>query len=343
MNDPDGVLAGRLRSMIDAYQISQAIVVVAVLGVYDALADGPRSAGAIAQEVGVHPGALARLLHAAAAVGLLTHEGGEIFALTPLGHRLRRDDPDSVRAWAVHAGHPSMWAAWGHLLESVRSGESAFPKAHGTDVWDYRARHADAGQAFDEAMDASHDVAGAIVRGYHFGDAGCVVDVGGGYGSLLAAILVRHPALHGILLERPEVADRAGSALARAGVEGRCAVVPGDFFTGVPTGGGVYLLKGVLHDWDDDHARRILISCRRHMTPGSKLLVIERLVEDDADASARFMDLHMLVVHGGVERSSAGFARLLTSAGFALPRVIPTEAGLAILEVIPADEAASAG
>lgn len=330
-----GESLARLRTMIDGYQISQVIAVMADLGIADVLATGSQSAATIAAQTGADRNALTRLLHALASVDLVRHEGEDVFALTEMGSLLRGDDPSAVRAIAIHAGQPAMWAAWSHLLHSVQTGEPAFPHVHGTGVWEYRARHDDVGRVFAAAMAASPDVAEAIVRAYDFAATKIIVDVGGGTGGLLASILARRPDANGILLEQPEVAVEARVALDAAGGGERCAVVAGDFFATVPAGGDLYILKGVLHDWSDERAAQILAHCRRAMDQHATLLVIEGMIDDGANAFTRFMDLHMLVIHGGRERTGDDFARLFGHAGFLLRRMLPTETGLTILEAVP--------
>ncbi len=327
----------RLRSMIDAYQTSQVIATFATLGVADVLASAEHSPATIADKLGVDPGALNRLLRAAAELDLVRKDSEDRYVLTPCGHLLYQNDPNSVRAWAMHAGQPYMWEAWARLLQSVQTGAAAFPQVHGTDVWVYRARHPEAGRIFDGAMADSRDVAVAIADAYVFPETGTVVDIGGGCGTLLATILARRPALHGILLERQEVAERARTTLLEAGLGDRCTVAAGDFFTSAPERGDIYVLKGVLHDWDDLHAEQILRSCRGAMSPKSRLLVIERVAGSRFDLAACMMDLHMLVVHGGLERTEAHFKRLLESASFSIIQLSPTASGLTIIQARPSE------
>ncbi len=334
--DPPEALVSSPRFLIDAYQVSQSIAVMATLGVADALAVGHRTANEIATAVGAEVDALNRLLHALAIVDLVSVEGEDAFQLTPTGKLLCSNHSHSLRSWAIHAGQPSMWAAWSHLLYSVQTGEPAFPHVHGMEVWDYREQHPAAARAFADAMASSdEEVAAGIAAAYDFEWARVVVDIGGGRGALLASILARYPSLHGILLELPVISDRARTGLDKMEMSGRCRVVDGDFFESVPVGGDVYILKGVLHDWDDEHAQRILLSCRRGMGPGSVLLVIELVPDNEAGQFTRFLDLHMMVIHGGRERIRDDFRRLLHSAGFELRHVIPTAVGLAIIEAVP--------
>ncbi len=339
MTDAGRVERARLRAMIDGYQISQAIAVAARLGIADRLAEGPRSVVELAETTGSHPGSLLRLMRALAAVGVFTEarEGGERFGLTVLGEGLRSDVAGSSRAVAIHAGQGYMWAAWGELLHSVRTGEAAFRHVHGMSAWEYRERHSDAGEVFDRAMAATvDDVAAAIVDSYDFTDAGLIVDVGGGRGGLLAAILSACPGVRGVLFDRPRVLVEAGAVLEEAGVLDRCDVEAGDFFDGVPGGGDLYVLKGVIHDWGDGDAGRILGSCRRAMTAGTKLLVIDQVVPEDREPQpfTLFMDLHMMVIHGAEERTEGAYVTLLESAGFRLERVVPVLGAMMVMEAV---------
>ncbi|MEA2526694.1 MAG: hypothetical protein QOF73_3921 [Thermomicrobiales bacterium] len=268
----------QLRTMIDGYQVSQAIAVAATLGIADLLADGPRGVEEVARATGAHPRSLLRLLRALAAVGVFVEVEGEggVFGLTPIASGLRSDMGHSQRAAAMQAGEPGMWAAWGQLLHSVMTGESAFRYVHGMGAWEYRERNPVAGQLFDRAMlMAAQEVAAAIVAAYSFAEVECEVDVGGGRGVLLAEILAVYPNVRGVLFDQGHVVEAAESVLRAGGVLDRCAIEAGDFFDTVPEGGDVYVLKGVIHDWEDEDARRILESCRRVTRPGNRLLVIE--------------------------------------------------------------------
>ena len=338
MTEPRATDATRLRELIDGYQISKALAVVAELGIADLLADGPKHGDELAREIGVHPGALTRLLRALATIGVFAHEGDDRFALTPLAEHLRSDAAGSLKAMAMQAGHRSNWSAWGSLLHSVQTGESAFRHVHGISAWEYRERDPAAGTRFDDAMAATaQEVSVAILDAYDFAGAGRVVDVGGGRGALLAAILATHPAVRGILFDRPNVVAAAAPQLRAAGVADRCTIDGGDFLERVPIDGDVYVLKGVIHDWPDDAAKTILDNCRQAMGPDASLLVIEQVLPANGTTTpfARFMDLHMLVIHGAGERTAADFAELLATAGFRLTRIIPTETSLSIIEAAP--------
>lgn len=225
-----------LYRMTNAYQISQAIHVAATLGIADLLKDGPRGVDDLTAATGTNASALYRLLRALASVGIFV-EGDGHFGLTPLAEYLRSDVPASVRAWAMMIGRPYAWSTWAHLLDSVRTGEPAFPEIYGTSVWEYRAAHPEESAIFDAAMNTLSTAAvAAVVRSYDFSAMRLLVDVGGGQGEMLAGILAANPSLRGILLDQPHVVAGAAPLLERAGVADRCQVVGGSFVEQVPLG-----------------------------------------------------------------------------------------------------------
>jgi hypothetical protein len=336
MNEPNP--AGDLMRLVNGYQVSQAIHVAATLGIADRLKDGPRSADDLAAATGTHPGSLYRLLRALAAVGVFHEDGSQRFTLTPMGDCLRSDAANPVGPWAAFIGRPYFWQAWGHLLHSVRTGENAFQHVHCADVWKYRSEHAEEGAIFDRAMTAiSRGVIDAVVGSYNFGVFPCVVDVGGGQGALLAGILRSHRAVRGILFDQPHVVAGADELLRKAGVADRCEVVSGSFFERVPEGGDAYMLKAILHDWEDEAAVAILQACRRAIRPGRRLLVLERLIAPpNEQPDAKFSDLNMMVSPGGRERTREEFAALFAAADFRLVAVAPTGTRLSVIEGLPA-------
>lgn len=325
-----------LLTLINGYQMSQALHVAAALGIPNLLADGPRSVDELARETGVHAPSLYRLLRALAGIGVFQEDGGR-FNQTPLSEQLRTDISGSIGHWAVNVGQSHHWESWGHLLDSVRSGESAFQQIYGTSVWDYRATRPPEQAIFNTAMTAlSAGVVGAVVRAFDFSRVRVLVDVGGGEGSLLAAILDANPGLRGVLFDQPAVAEQARALLQRAGVAERCKVVPGSFFESLPAGADAYLLKSILHDWDDAQAVSILQRCRDAIARDGKLLVVERVIRPGNEPDpVKFSDLNMLVMLGGRERSADEFGGLYSQAGFRLTRVVPTETEFAIVEGVP--------
>lgn len=326
-----------LTRLANGYQISQALHVAATLGIADLLADGPRTSDDLAAAVAAHPRTLYRLLRALASVGVFHEDEEGRFALTPLGDCLRSDAPEPVGGWAAFIGRPYMWEAWGNLQQSVKTGENAFRHTHGANVWDYRARHPDESAIFDRAMTAnSRRNTEAVLAAYDFGRFGQVVDVGGGQGGLLAAILTRYPDARGILFDQPHVVARAERLLRDVGVLDRCEIVGGDFFAAVPEGGDAYVLRAILHDWEDAEATAILQTCRRAIPAAGRLLIVEWAVAPpNAGRDGKFGDLNMLVSPGGQERTRGEYAALFAAAGFHLTDVFETATGPSVIEGVP--------
>jgi hypothetical protein len=325
-----------LRSLVNGYQVAQAISVAATLGVADLLAGGPRTSDDLARASGADADALYRLLRALAAVGVLREEDGRVFALTELGQPLRTDVPGSLAGWAEFIGTPAFWQAWGALGHSVRTGENAFRHVHGTDPWSWRAERPDASAAFDRAMASlTGGVDQSLLAAYDFGQFGTVVDVGGGNGALLAALLGAFPTMRGILFDQPHVTSSAPAVLGGAGVADRCRIVAGSFFDGVPEGGDAYVLKSIVHDWEDPEATAIMQACRRAASDDAALLMIERDLGAPNEApAAKLSDLNMLVNPGGRERSLDEYTALLDAAGFRLVAATPTASGFSVFEAV---------
>ncbi|MDQ6601971.1 MAG: acetylserotonin O-methyltransferase [Chloroflexota bacterium] len=338
MEQPDITPSVALRRLVDGYQISQAIYVAATLGIADLLTDGPRTSDALAAATDADPGTLYRLLRALASVNVLREEEGHHFSLTPLGDCLRSDAPEPVRGWAAYSGRPYVWNAWADLLHSVKTGGNAFRHLHGMDVWEYRTGHPEENAIFNGAMTAlSRRATASVLATYDFARFGRVVDVGGGRGALLAALLARHPKMRGILFDLPHVVANAEQLLRDAGVADRSEVVGGDFFAAVPEGGDTYILRAILHDWEDTEATAILSSCRRAIGAEGRLLVIEWAVGPPNEGrDGKFSDLQMLVAPGGQERTPEEYGTLFAAAGFRLTEVFPTKTGHTIIEGVPA-------
>lgn len=317
--------------MINGYRVSQAMYVAATLGIADLLKDGSRTSDELGAATGTDADTLYRLLRALAAVGVLHEEEARRFALTQLGDQLRSDHPRSLAGWAAYVGRSYYWEAWGHLLDSVRTGENAFRLLHATDVWTYRSEHPEESMIFDRAMVAQTGASKqALLDGYDFSRFRTVCDVGGGYGTLLASLLGKYRTMNGILFDQPHVVANAGDVL--RDVAERCRVVAGSFFESVPEGADAYVLRAILHDWEDEHATRILRACRQAVNGGS-LLVIERVVGDsNEDLATKLSDLNMLVSPGGRERTVGEFSALFEVAGFELGSVTRTSSGFAVIE-----------
>jgi hypothetical protein len=324
--------------LIRSFQMSQAIHVAAELGVADLLKEGPRTSDDLALQTDTNPSTLYRLLRALAAIGFFEERADRTFALNTLGDTLRTDSPNSVHAWAVLIGQEYFWGSWGNLIKGIRSGANVFPQMHdGMDVWTYRAQLPELNEIFNKAMTSfSLAVAGGVVEAYDFSQFGLVVDVGGSRGALLAAILRSNPSVRGINFDQPHVVSDAD--LKASGVADRCELVGGDFFESVPAEGDAYVMKAIIHDWTDEESMRILKSVRAAVKPDSKLLLIELVVgAPNEGPQTKFMDLNMLVLPGGRERTEQEFAQLYEAAGFRLTQVIRVAPdGLCVIEGVPA-------
>jgi len=323
--------------MVSGFYVSRAIYVAARLGIADLLAAGPRSHGELAKATGTHASSLRRVLRLLASVAVFAEEADGSFALTPIGACLRTGVPGSMHAVALLFGGITD-KAWGDLLYSVETGDPAFNRVFGMDTFSYMAMHPDEAANFDKAMSGfTGQIAIAVAAAYDFSTFRMVVDVGGGNGTLLAGILKANRTLRGSLFEQPHVAERARELIRDSGLGDRCDVLGGDFFREVPGGGDAYILKHVIHDWDDERAKAILESCRRAMDPASKLLIVEGVYPPRIDASdesrgAASNDVNMLVCTGGRQRSEDEFRSLFHAAGLRLTRIIPTPARVGVIE-----------
>jgi O-methyltransferase domain/Dimerisation domain len=335
-HQPSGI--DTLRRLIIGYRLSQALHVAAVLGIADLLKDGPRHFDDLARSTKSHASSLYRLLRLLASVGVFTEQDEGRFALTPLAEPLRSDVPDSLRARAMFDGAQGNWGAWGNLFMSIKTGDPAIKHTFGKDLFGYLNDHPHEATIFNEVMAAQTSAATrAILDAYDFSEIGKLVDIGGGVGALLAAILNAYPSMRGVLYDQAHVAVDAKSRLAAAGVADRCETVGGDFFESVPTGANAYILKHILHDWDEEDCRRIIENCRSAITKDGRLLAIEVLnPPGDEPHYGKFVDLQMLVVtKGGRERTEAEYRHLFASAGFTLSRVVPTKSDVCLIEGRP--------
>jgi hypothetical protein len=331
-----------LYQLLTAHYVSHALYVAARLGVADHLANGPRHVDELAQATRAHGPSLNRLMRLLASAGVFTEEGPGRFALTPVGDWLRSDRPGSSRATALLFAGPTQ-RAWGALLYSVQTGEASFQHVTGMDPFQYFAQHPEEAAVFNDAMTAiSTQVANALPAAYDFSPFGTVADVGGGHGVLLGAILRANPAARGVLFELPPVAEGARKKIAALGLSGRCEVVGGDFFESVPAGADAYILKSVIHDWDDARGIQILKNCHRAMAPRGRLLLVEMVLPDRVGPSpwnqiVTGSDVNMLVNIGGRERTDGEFRSLFEAVGFRLTRILPIEGSVAcVLEGTPA-------
>ncbi len=307
-----------LHRLVNGYQVSQALHVLTALGIPDRLADGPCSSQDLAALVGASDEPLYRLLRAVAAIGVLEELPERRFALTELGEGLRSDVSASLAGWAAFVGRGYYWAAWSRLIDGVRTGGHAFRLEHGTDPWTYRRTHPEEIPVFNRAMNSvSGQLAASLVVAYDFSKFRTIVDVGGGGGALIAAILDRHPGVRALLFDLPHIVAETRGFIEQAGFAARCELVGGSFFDSVPAGGDAYVLKSVLHDWYDADVKRILEVCHQAMRPDAVLLVIERLLAPaNEGVEGKFSDLNMLVAAGGCERTIEEWDAVLRASRF---------------------------
>lgn len=319
--------------------VAQAISVAAKLGIADKLAAGPRSADDLATECACHARSLYRVLRALASIGIFAELADRQFQLTPAAEDLRSDSPHSMRYAAIMLGEPHHYRAWGNLHGAVQSGGIAFNEVFGVPVFEYFDRNAEADDVFNRAMtELSRNAHFAIIDAYDFSGIETLVDVGGGYGALLSAILLANPHLQGVLFEQPHVIDEGSEYLESHGAANRIRTAPGDFFQAVPEGGDAYILSTVIHDWNDDESVQILQNVRRAIRPDGRLLLVEQVLQGPNESDfGKFADLNMLVMTGGGERTEAEFRELYERAGFELLRIIPTRSSSAIIEGAPVD------
>jgi SAM-dependent methyltransferase len=321
--------------LVNAYRQSQCLRVAVRLQIPEGLADGSKTAADLADECGAHEPSLKRLLRALVALEILGEEQPGRYGLTVLGEQLRADLLGPI---AELFNSPVYWEAWVNLEHSVRTGDRAFDYTFGMRDWDYFAAHPDVGARFDAAMAANTGpVSKAVVSAHDFSRSAVVADIGGGDGTLLAEVLRRHQHIRGVLFDRPAVIERARARLREQGLADRVEFVGGSFLESVPPGADTYVLKSIIHDWMDSDAAIILARTRAAVEPGTHLVIVERVVPDQAGPDGLevfLMDLNMLVNNGGCERTGDEYRSLLAAAGFRLDRVISTAAGQSVLEAV---------
>ena len=341
-----------LQRLLIGYRVTQIISVAAQLGLADLLAERPMTARELADAVGAHPGALARMLRALVSVGVFAEldaapdaapdadRDAELdqrrFGLTPIGELLRETHPDSAHAQALFFGEDS-YRAWAEFGYSVQTGQPAFDMVFGAPHFTYLAAHPAESALFSRTMSANvRRAAAAVVAAYDFTAAQTVMDVGGGQGVLLAAILQAHATLHGVLFDMPGVVASAEPTLRAAGALERCSLVGGDFFAPIPASADIIILRQVLHDWDDAQCAAILRNCADALAPQGRVLAIEIVTDSGVAASQfAFLDLQMLTLNGGRERTRAEFERVFDAAGLRVTRIIPTQVAASIIEAEP--------
>ena len=324
--------------LITGFWVSRAIYVAAKLGLADLVKDSPKTADELARLTGTHSPSLYRALRALASVGVFTDDGRGRFAQTPLSETLRSDTPGSLRALAIVELGQEHYPAWGNLMHSVKTGEIAFDNLFKQNAWEYYAQNPEDASNFNESMRGLTEMVNvAVLEAYDFSGADKLVDVAGGTGRLISSILSAYPRMRGVLFDLPHVIAEAGPLLDAAGVRDRCETSTGDFFRSVPEGGDAYVMKWIIHDWDDEKSTAILKNIRRAMDEKGKLLLIEMVVpEGNQPDLSKFLDLDMMVMTGGRERTEAEFNSLLAASGFKLTRVVRTASPICVIEAVRA-------
>lgn len=333
MADDRQTAAATLRQMLTSFWQTLSLYAAAELEVADAIAGGANEIGEIARRTGTDEGSLYRLLRALASVGVFKETRARTFEQTPMSDLLRKDVPGSFHGLALFIGR-AMIGAWSEIVHSIRTGEPAFDKKFGMPMFAHLEQHPDLAAIFDGAMTGQTVMIGrAIAAAYDFRGFRTIVDVGGGKGALLTTILPAAPQARGINFDQPSVVDRARSYIAAAGLSQRCQAIGGDFFAEVPSGADAYLLKFVLHDWDDDRCVTILRNVARAMNSDAKLLIIESVIPPGNDLyPGKFMDINMLVITGGRERTESEYRALLDHAGLTIGRIIPAHPLASVIE-----------
>jgi hypothetical protein len=305
---------------------------IAQLGIPDLLANGAKSTDELARATETHEPSLYRVLRALSAVGVLNEQPGHRFELTPVGALLKRG-PGSMRGIVLWLNDPRHDRAWDEMLHSVRTGKTGAEKAWGMGIFEYLQKHPDFSEIFNDAMTSlSGNNVKAVVAGYDFAGIKKLMDVGGGHGALLEGILEKNPSMSGVIFDLPHVVEGARKSLKERGLDRRCEAVGGDFFKSVPSADAI-IMSHIIHDWDEEHARKILESCRKALPPHGKVLLVETVVTPPNQFStAKLLDLEMLVMAGGRERTEDEYRALFASAGLKLARVVPLPSGQSVLE-----------
>ena len=328
----------QLVNMGRAFMVSRVVYAAAKLGLADELAEGPRSAAELADRLKVHAPSLHRLMRMLAGLGVLTEQDAQRFALTPLGAALETGAPGAARSSLLWFGGPWASGAWDHIMYSLETGKSGMEKAHGMPLFDCLAQHPEFASLFSQMLMGLHSgEPPAVADAYDFSGFGTVVDVGGANGNMLAAILSRHAGPRGLLFDRAHVVSDAPALLEARGVSERVTIEAGDFFESVPAGGDAYVLSHVIHDWTEEQCLTILGHCRKVMKPNGRLLLVEMVIPPgDGPHPGKLLDMTMLLMTDGQERTEAEYASLLDKAGFRLTRVVPTKSAASVVEAVPA-------
>jgi len=323
----------QLDQMITGYWASQAIYAAAKFGIADLLKDGSRSVEQLAEASSTNAEALYRLLRALASIGIFSESSPREFSLTPLAKPLRSDVDGSKQALALMSGD-EQFRAWAEIKYSIQTGKTAFEKVFGKPIFDYLSEKPDKARIFDAAMTGIHGrETGDVLDAYDFSGIEVLADIGGGNGSNISSILKQYPTMKGVLFDLPHVVERAKERIDAAGVLDRCQLIGGNFFESVPKGADAYLMRHIIHDWNDGKSLTILRNCHSAMRAKSKLLVVESVIPSGNERFAgKFLDLVMLLIPGGKERTESEYRTLFNEAGFDLTRIVPTNTELSIVE-----------
>ena len=326
----------QLVQMSSAYWVSQLVHAAAELSLADHLAGGPRTAAELAEQIGADPRSLYRLMRSLAALDLFVEGDGERFSLTPLGSALRADAPSSARSSVLSLSGDWMVESFQQLAHTVRTGETGFDKARGMPVFEYLQTSPREAEMFVEMMVGFHGAEpAAVAAAFDFSGIGTLVDVGGSSGNMLAAVLPHVPQARGVLFDLPHVVAQESAPLHEAGLQDRVSAVGGDFFAAVPPGGDAYLLSHIVHDWSEERALTVLRNVAAVMGPDSRLLLVEMVLpEGGTPHPGKMLDMVMLAVSGGQERSAQEYADLLARAGLRMVRVVPTASAVSVVEAV---------
>jgi O-methyltransferase domain/Dimerisation domain len=326
----------QLIQMATGAWVARTLHAAATLGLADQLAGGPKSATELARPMRVHAPSLHRLMRTLASLGILAENTERRYALTTLGAALKTNAPGAARSTMLALGSPWAQSAWDHLVYCVQTGKTGFEKAQGMPLFDYLARHPEDASLFNETIVGFHgQEPPAIATAYDFSTFNTIVDIGGGTGNLLAAILSRYVGLRGVLFDLPHVLAEAPALLRAKGVSDRVTIEAGDFFKSVPAGGDAYVLSHIIHDWDEDQCLTILAHIRKVMNSAGRLLIAEMVLPaGDEPHPGKMLDMAMLVWPGGQERTLVEYDHLLSKAGFHLTRVVPTNSAVNIVEAV---------
>jgi hypothetical protein len=324
--------------LISGFWISRALYIIAKLGIPDLIAEQPRGVDELAQATDTHSGALARIIRALVSVGVLAETTDGRVSLTPLSEVLRTNVPGSVRWFTISELGEEHYPAWGDLMHSVKTGEIAFDHVFGMDIWEFFRTHPDNARLFNDSMSGMTAAANeAILAKYDFSPIKKMVDIGGGHGGLITSILKANPGMTGILFDAAVVIEGAVPRLQASGVGDRVEAVAGDFFKQVPAGADGYILKWIIHDWDDERATTILRNIRSGIASDGRVLIADVVLPESSEPHfGKFFDLNMLVMTGGKERTAKQFEQLLQNSGFQLTNVVKTESPFGIVEGRPA-------